>query len=158
LAHRDLLGLLNCLLHVITLLFSCISREDGELVELDAVHKRNPGLHSYSLVGFAIDTNPGILRVHLIHDTVPLHSRLANNEATEQFVCLLGLVNRKGFFGLEGLVQIGELLSSFLDGVLSSGKLKKGLISFMTFTNAAKASFTSAAVSFCSTSQRTAMM
>ncbi len=63
-----------------------------------------------SLVGFAIDANPGILCVHFVHKTVPLHSRLANDEATEQFVCLLGLVNCEGFLGLEGLVQIGELL------------------------------------------------
>ncbi len=67
-----------------------------------------------SLVGFAIDANPGILRVHFIHDTVPLHSRLADNKATEQFVCLLGLVDREGFLGLEGLIQIGELLFSLL--------------------------------------------
>ncbi len=105
-----MLGLLDCLLHVITLLFSCVSREDGEFVELDAVHKRNPGLHLDSLVGFAVDANPGILHVHLIHDPVPLRSRLVDNEATEQFICLLGLINRKGFLGLEGLVQIGELL------------------------------------------------
>ncbi len=92
------------------LLFSRVSREDSELVELNSVHKRYPGLHSDSLVGFAVDANPGILHVHLIHDPVPLRSRLANNEAMEQFVCLLGLINRKGFLGLEGLVQFGELL------------------------------------------------
>ena len=99
-----MLGLLNGLLHVATLLFSCISRADGELVELDAVHERNPGLYMDSLVGFAVDANPGIIHVHFIHDTVPLRSRLANNKATEQFICLLGLINRKGFLGLEGLV------------------------------------------------------
>jgi hypothetical protein len=35
--HYDLLGFLDCLLHVETLLISGVSREDGELVELDAV-------------------------------------------------------------------------------------------------------------------------
>jgi hypothetical protein len=141
------------------LLFSWVSREDGELVELDAVHERNPGLYTDSLVGFAVDANLGILCVHLVHDPVPLRLRLADDKATKQFVCLLGLINREGFLGLEGLVQIGELLLlvSFLAGALTSGKLKKGLISFLTFTNAAKASFTSAAVPFCSMSWRTAM-
>jgi hypothetical protein len=79
-------------------------------VELDAVHERNPGLYTDSLVELAIDANPGILRVHLIHDSVSLHLRLANDKATEQFVCILGLINRKEFLGLEGLVQIGKLL------------------------------------------------
>jgi hypothetical protein len=99
-----LLGLLYCLLHVITLLFSCVSREDGELVELDAVHERNPGLYMDSLVGFAIDANPGILCVHLIHDPVPLRLCLADNKATEQFVCLLGLIDREGLLDLKGLI------------------------------------------------------
>ncbi len=35
--HSDLLGLLYCLLHVETLLLCGISREDSELVELNAV-------------------------------------------------------------------------------------------------------------------------
>ena len=157
--HRDSLGLLYHLLHVITLLFSCVSREDGELVELDAVHERNPGLYTDSLVGFAVDANPGILCVHLIHDSVPLRSCLADDEATEQFVCLWGLINHKGFLGLEGLVQISKLLlPCFLLGrSLVFREVKKGLISFLTFTNAVKASFTSAAVPFCLKSRRTAM-
>jgi hypothetical protein len=100
-----LLGLLDCLLHVLTLLFSCISREEGELVELDAVHERNPGLHTDSLVaGFAVDASPGILRVHFIHNPIPLRLHLADKEATEQFVSLLGLINCKEILGLEGLV------------------------------------------------------
>jgi hypothetical protein len=157
--YCDLLGLLDPLLHVITLLFSCVSREDGELVELDAVHKSNPGLHANSLVGFAIDANPGILCVHLIDDPVPLHSHLADDEAMEQFVRLLGLFDRKGFLGLEGLVQIAELLfSDFLLGQSLIFREVEERAPFLTFTNIAKASFTSAAVPFCSTSWRTAMM
>jgi hypothetical protein len=38
--YCDLLGFLDRLLHVETLLLSNVSREDGELVELDAVLKR----------------------------------------------------------------------------------------------------------------------
>jgi hypothetical protein len=46
-----------------------------------------------------------------------LHSHLADDKATEQFVSLLGLINRKKFLGLEGLVEVAELLfSCFLLG------------------------------------------
>jgi hypothetical protein len=60
----------------------------------------------------------------------------------QQFVSLLGLFDHEGFLGLEGLVKVAELLffTSFSATLLSSGKLKKGLISFLTFTNAAKLS------------------
>jgi hypothetical protein len=77
----------------------------------------------------------------------------------EQFVSLLGQFNSKGLLGLEGLVKLVELLLScfFVATVLSSGKLKKGLISFLTATNTAKASWTLAAVPFCLTRCKTAM-
>ncbi len=48
--------------------------------------------------------------MHLVYDPVPLHLRLANNKATEQFVSRLGLINREGILGLEGVVEIAELL------------------------------------------------
>ncbi len=68
-------------------------------------------------VGFAVDANPGILCVHLIYNPVPLRTRLADNEATEQLISLLGLFNCEGFLGLGGLVEVAELLlSSFLLG------------------------------------------
>jgi hypothetical protein len=70
------------------LLFSCVSREDGELVELDAIHELNPGFHVKSLVRFAIHANPGVLCVHLVYYPVPLYSRLANDKAMKQLVCL----------------------------------------------------------------------
>jgi hypothetical protein len=41
LMYSDMLGLLYCLLHVETLLLSGVSREGGELVELDAVLEGN---------------------------------------------------------------------------------------------------------------------
>ncbi len=91
----DLLGLLDCLLHVVTLLFSCISREDGKLVELDAIYERNLGFHANTLVGFAVDANPGILCVHLVYNPVPLRLHLADNEATEQLISLLGLFDHE---------------------------------------------------------------
>ncbi len=84
--------------------FSCISREDGELVELDAIHERNPEFHANALVGLAIHANPGVLRVHFVQDSVTLHLCLADNKATEQLVSLLGQLNHDGFLGLEGLV------------------------------------------------------
>ena len=46
LMHSDSLEFLDHLLHVETLLLSGISREDGELVELNAVLKRQPGMHA----------------------------------------------------------------------------------------------------------------
>ncbi len=64
------------------------------------------------LVGFAIHTNPGVLCVHFIDDDVPLSSRLANDKAMEQFVRLLGHFNSEGFLGLEGLIELVELLLS----------------------------------------------
>jgi hypothetical protein len=125
--HRDSLGLLDCLLHVVTLLFSYISREDSELVELDAIHERNPGLQVNALVGLAIDANLRVLCVHFIHDPVPLHLRLAYIEATEQLVSLLGLFDHDGFLGLEGLVKLVELLlsCSFLGCGLIFRKVKE---------------------------------
>ena len=91
--RHDSLGLLNHLLHVVMLLFSCVSREDGELVEIHAVHEGNLGTHMKALVGTAIHADPQILCVHFIHDPVPIPSRLANNKATEQLVSLLGLLD-----------------------------------------------------------------
>ncbi len=94
------------------LLFSCVSREDGELVELNAVHEQNPGFHVNALVGLVIHTNPWVLGVHLIHDSVPLHLCLANNKATEQLISLLGLFNSNDFLGFEGFIELIELLLS----------------------------------------------
>ncbi len=72
--------------------------------------------------------------MHLVYNPVPLLLCLANNEATKQLVSLLGLFNCKGFLGLEGLVEVAELIffASILATVSSSGKLKKELISFLT--------------------------
>jgi hypothetical protein len=50
LAYHDSLGFLDHLLHVEMLLLSGISREDGELVELDAVLEGQPGTHAKALV------------------------------------------------------------------------------------------------------------
>ena len=72
LMHSDLLGFLDCLLHVETLLLSSVSREDGEHVELNAIHEWDPGFHANPLVGFAVHANPGVLCVHLVYNPVPL--------------------------------------------------------------------------------------
>jgi hypothetical protein len=112
LTHRDLLGLLERVLHVVMLLFSCVSREDGELVVLNAVHERDPGTHANSFVGLANNANPRILCVHLIHDPIPLHLRLANDKATDQLVSLLGLRNSNGFLSLESFLEFVELYFS----------------------------------------------
>ncbi len=108
--HRDLLGLLDCLLHVVTLPFSSISREDGKLVELNAVHERNPGMHANALVCLAIHANPQIFCVHLIDNPIPLLLRLADDKAMEQLISLLGICNSKVLYGLEGFLEFVELL------------------------------------------------
>ncbi len=123
---RDSLGLLDCLLHVVTLLFSCVSREDGELMELDAVHEQNPGFHANALVGLAIHTKPWVLCVHLIHNSIPVCSCLTDNEAMEQLVSLLSHRDSNVFLGLEGFLEIVEFFLScfFLGRGLVVGKLK----------------------------------
>jgi hypothetical protein len=69
------------------------------------------------LVGFVVHANPGVLCVHLVYNPVLLCLHLADNDATEQLISLLGLFNREEFLGLEGLVEVAELLfSCFLLG------------------------------------------
>ncbi len=118
--HRDSLGLLDCLLHVVMLLFSCVSREDGELVNLNAVYERKPVTYAKALVCLAIHANPWILCVHLVNNPIPLHLRLANNEATEQLVCLLGLFDIKVFLGLGNFLEFVKLLFFILLSQLRS--------------------------------------
>ncbi len=48
--HSDLLGFLDRLLHVEMLLLSGVSREDGELVELNAVLEGQPRLNVKAFV------------------------------------------------------------------------------------------------------------
>jgi hypothetical protein len=157
--HRDLLGLLDCLLHLVMLLFSCISREDGELVEFNVVHEGDPGTDANSFVGLAAHSNPWILCVNFIHNPIPLRLCLTNDKAMGQLVSLLGLRNSNVFLGLEGFLEICKLfLASFSVAILLSGNSKRGIISFLTAKKATKASLTSAAVPFCSTRCRTAMM
>jgi hypothetical protein len=114
LTYHDLLGFLDCLLHVEMLLLSGVSREDSELVELDAVLKRQPGTNAKAFVRLAIHANPGVLGVHLVHNLVPLHLHLANDETTEQLVHLQGLCDCKFAHGLEVLLDLGELLPSLI--------------------------------------------
>ncbi len=48
--YRGPLGFCYHLHHEITLLLGGINREDGQLVEHDAVHKRRPGTNANALV------------------------------------------------------------------------------------------------------------
>ncbi len=50
LTYHGLLGFLDRLPHVVTLLLSGVNREDGQLMELDAVQKRWPGTNMRALV------------------------------------------------------------------------------------------------------------
>ncbi len=55
--------------------------------------------------------------MHLVYNPIPLRSCLADDEATEQLVSFLGLIDHEGFLGLEGFVEVAELLfSCFLLG------------------------------------------
>ena len=49
-----------------------------------------------------------------MHNLVPLHLHLANNEATEQLVRLLGFFNCKIALGLEDFLVIKKLLLALL--------------------------------------------
>ena len=121
--HTDLLGLLYCLLHVVELLLlSGVSRENGELVELDAVLEGQPGLHAQALVQLTVNTYPRVLGVHFLYNLVPLRLRLTNNETMEQLVGLQGLHHCKFAGSLEIFLDCGEifLCSSFSAFVLPS--------------------------------------
>ena len=71
------------LLHVEMLLLGGISREEGELVELNAVLEGQPRLHAKTFVRLTIHANPRVLGVHLVYNLDPLHPCLANNKTTE---------------------------------------------------------------------------
>ncbi len=83
--------------------------EDGELVDLIAVLKRQPETHSKTFVRLAIHADPGVLGVHLVCNLVPLYSCLANNKTMEQLVRLQSLCDSKLVCGLNLLLDLGEL-------------------------------------------------
>jgi hypothetical protein len=91
LAHSDMLGLFHPLLHVETLLLSSINRDDGKLVELNAVHKRHPNVHVESLVGLFVDTDPCVAHVHFLDNLVPLNLPFSDKETAELLVNYRGL-------------------------------------------------------------------
>jgi hypothetical protein len=92
------------------LLLSGVSREDGELVEFNAVLEGQPGTYERALVLLAVCTDPPqILGVHLVNNLVSLSLQLANNKAMEQFVRLLGFSNRDTLLGLENFLILEKL-------------------------------------------------
>ena len=52
--------------------------------------------------------------MHLVYNPIPLRSCLADNEAMEQLVSLLGLLDSNVFLGLEGFLEFVELLILYL--------------------------------------------
>ncbi len=78
LPDRDALWLVYHLLHLERLLFSCVSRQDRELVELNAVRQRLPGLHTWTIACLPVDSYPGVTVKHLLNDFVPLGSHLSD--------------------------------------------------------------------------------
>ncbi len=89
-SHRNSSGLLDMLLHVVPLQLSGVTKEDCELVEFDAVHKRSSGFCTGSLVSCLVHCNPRILRVHFLNNLVSLSTSFANKVDTKQ---LIGLHN-----------------------------------------------------------------
>ena len=72
LPDRDALWLAHHLLHVESLLFSGVRRQDRELVELNAVRERFPGPQTRTVVRLSIDSCSGVAVKHLFHNFVPL--------------------------------------------------------------------------------------
>jgi hypothetical protein len=89
-------------------------------VELDVVHEGNSGMQAKAFIGMAIHANPQILCVHFIHDSIPIGLCLANDEATEQLVSLLDLLDSDVLLDLEGFLEIGCLLGRRVGGSSSS--------------------------------------
>ena len=88
LAYRVSVGFFDRLRHLVTLLLSRIDREDGQFMELDAVQEGGPGTDSNTLVKGAVDCNPGILGVHLLHDLVPMGELVAYDKKAKHLVRL----------------------------------------------------------------------
>jgi hypothetical protein len=72
------LGFLDTLLHVVALQLHGVTRENCELVEFNAVQKRSPGLHTRSLVGFPVYSDPGVFAMHFLDNLVPLSPSFAD--------------------------------------------------------------------------------
>jgi hypothetical protein len=94
------------------LLLSGVSREDGELVELYAVLKKQPGMYARAMVWLAVHANPRILGMQFMDNLVTLSLQLANDNATEQFVRRPSFSNRKTPLGREDLLVLEKLLLS----------------------------------------------
>jgi hypothetical protein len=128
-----LLGFLDRLGHVVTLLLSGVHREDGHLVELDAVQKGRPETNMNALVRTSIYSNPGVLGVHFLDNFVPLGLLVTNNKQTEHLVCLLRFGNSNDLLSLEDLFKpvkhlLLELLG-FFSFVLGEVELGHHLLS-----------------------------
>jgi hypothetical protein len=111
------------------LLLSGINREDGQLVELGAVHERWPGTNTSALVLTSVHTNPGVLGMHLVDNLVSLSLRITKDKTTEHFISLLGFSGRDTLLGLDDFFVFGkQLLPNFLlSFCLIFGELKKRL-------------------------------
>ncbi len=123
------------------LLCSSVHREDGQLVELDAVHERQPWTNTRAFVWTSVHTNPGVLGVHLVDNPVPLSSQITNDKTMEHFISLPGFSNRDTFLGFEDFFLFGkQLLPNFLHSFcLVFREIKKRIHFFLTSTEAWKA-------------------
>jgi hypothetical protein len=97
--------------------------------------------------------------MHLVDNLVPLSSRIADDEAMENFISLLGFSNRNTLLGLKELFVFRKrLLPNFLLSFsLDFRELKKGFISLLTSARAPQAFIMSDAIPFSSMMCTTAM-
>jgi hypothetical protein len=100
LACCDSLGFLDYLMHVEMLLLSGISREDGELGELDAVLEGQPGTYARAFVWIAVHANLWVLGMHFVDNLVPLSLQIPDDKTTKHFVHLWASATATPFLDL----------------------------------------------------------
>jgi hypothetical protein len=96
------------------LLLSSVNREDGELVELDAVLEGQPGMYTGAIVWLAIHADPWVLGMHFVNNLVPLSLHIADDETTEHFISLLGFSDHDTLLGLENFLVFEKFLLPIL--------------------------------------------
>jgi hypothetical protein len=156
--HSDTLGLLYQLLHVETLLLSSISREDGELVELDADLEGQPRLWAKALVWLTptqefLECISWTILSHCICTSPMTKQRTSLKAFRVSAPASLQAVFRSSFIAKSFFVRL-----SFIAFISSSlGALRSGSNCFLTSEMAPNTFPTSWIVPFCSRRRLTAM-
>jgi hypothetical protein len=72
LSHSGPLGLVHRLLNIKSLLLSCVSTKDRELMQLETVQKGHPHSQTPTFGHLTIYCSPQVMLVHLAADAIPL--------------------------------------------------------------------------------------